>query len=206
MNYSFYSFITKDRNKFRNIIHFNKCFIENFDLQLGIDGLFYFELSEWFYEIYHQVSFTNCTFRHNQIKLLFKASGPLNMKLENCTFEYNHFQVIEAINLNSIIVANTSFKEIKTDFFLIQISNTLLNLEDSVIFIKVKADRILYVHNSTISYHGYIESSHNTLSSTNHLNYVIIQENTLINMTNNKYNTIKEIYRSLGKISGWKYS
>ena len=185
--------VTQDRNKCGNIIHFNKCFIENFDLQLGIDGLFYFELSEWFYEIYHQVSFTNCTFRHNQIKLLFKASGPLNMKLENCIFEYNHFQVIEAINLNSIIVANTSFKEIKTDFFLIQISNTLLNLEGSVIFNKVKADRILYVHNSTISYHGYIESSHNILSSNNHLDYVIIQENTLINMTNNKYNTIKEI-------------
>ena len=147
------------------------------------------------YEIYHQVSFTNYKFRHNQIKLLFKASGPLNMKLENSTFEYNHFQAIEAINLNSIIVANTSFKEIKTDF-LIQISNTLLNLEGLVIFNKVKADRILYVHNSTISYHGYIESSHNILSSTNHLDYVIIQENTLINMTSNKYNTInlKEMY------------
>ena len=114
------------------------------------------------------------------------------MKIEGSIFKYNQFQVIRMIDSshkNTMIISNTLFYAIKTNNSLIYTSNTLLYLEGPVKFIKLKAERIIYTKNSstTISYHNYIEFSENVVSFTDHTDYIIVQEHTLINMTNNKY-------------------
>ena len=57
-----------------------------------------------------------------------------------------------------------------------------------MVFSNIKADRILYIKHSRISCHGYIEFSKNVVSLTDHIEYITVQENTLINMTNNECN------------------
>ena len=92
-----------------------------------------------------------------------------------------------------MIIVNTSFYLITSNFNLICISNVLLKLKGPVIFSKLTADRILNTIHSTISCHKYIEFSGNVVTFTDKIDYIIVQENTLINMTNNEYGTINDI-------------
>jgi len=56
-----------------------------------------------------------------------------------------------------------------------------------VIFTNMQAERILHMEDSTLSCHNYIEFSENMLSV---YDYIIVHENTLINVTNNEYTAI----------------
>ena len=60
-------------------------------------------------------------------------------------------------------ITNISFYAITSNATLIYISNALLHLEGPVIFVKLKAHRILYIQYS-ISCHNYIEFSQNVVS------------------------------------------
>ena len=117
------------------------------------------------------------------------------MKLESCIFKYNHFQLIpktDSTNRNFMVITNTSFYAITANSSLI--STSLLHLEGPVVFSKVKADRILYIKR-TISCHGYIEFSENIATFNDHIDYITVQENTFINMTNNDYSNISMMNR-----------
>ena len=180
---------------FGNLIHFNQCIVEKFNPELP-QNLFYFESQTKESKYQMQISFTNCIFRYNKLYRLFSFHGTLSLKLTNCIFKYNQFEVIRMTDSpyshrNSIIIANTSFYAIKSKFSLIHISSTLLDLEGPVVFIKVEAERILHVQDSFIVCHHYIEFSWNMVSFADHTDYIIVQENTLINMTGNKYSMIQ---------------
>ena len=160
--------------------------------------MFYFDESIPFSDERHnQVTFTNCVFRNNTLYRLIAVYGNVNVKLENCIFKYNQFQsqvikMIDSSYHNYMVITNTSFYAITSNSSLIYMSSGLLHLEGPVIFAKLKAYRILYIKNS-ISCHNYIEFSQNVLSSADNAHYIVVQENTLINMTNNEYATIKII-------------
>ena len=183
----------------RNFIYFNHCTVEK--INTGIGDLFYFESSEIHrqvnHQFNHQVTFTNCAFRYIKVSRLFTVHGELHMRLENCIFKYSQFQVIRMIGLfyhhRSMVITNTSFYAIKSNNTLIYLSTVSLYLDGPVVFTKVKAKGILYNQQSTISYHNYIEFSENVISFTEHTDYIIVQENTLINMTNNDYSTIQNL-------------
>ena len=91
-----------------------------------------------------------------------------------------------------MIITNTSFYAITCQYIL-YIHRTSLHLEGPVTFIKVKANRILYNHSGTISYHNYIEFSNNTMTFPDHTTCIIVQENTTINMTNNEYSKLQKV-------------
>ena len=115
-------------------------------------------------------------------------TGTLNMELKNCVFEHSQFQVIRETDSsyqNFLLISNTSFFAITTNSSLIYISS-LLYLEGLIIFSKVKAERNLYIEHNTISCHGYIEFSENTATFNDYTNYITVQDNTVINMTNNE--------------------
>ena len=175
-------------NTFGSFIHFNQCIVEHFNSSKS--DWFYFDAP---YETHNQVTFTNCVFRNNTFHRLFAVKGNVNTRLESCIFNYNQFRVIEmtdSSDQNYMEIKNTSFYAITSDRSLIYISNALLHLEGPVMFVKLKAHRILCTDNH-ISCHNYIEFSHNVVSLADHANYIVVQENTLINMTNNEYTTMK---------------
>ena len=179
--------------EFGNLIHFNRCIVEKFNPTSEISKLFYFDGIRSIG--YHQVTFTNCVFRNNTLYRLFTVYGNVNVRLDSCIFKYNQFQLIKMVDSSShnyMEITNTSFYAITTNKSLIYISNTLLYLEDPVIFAELKAHRILYIKNS-ISCHNYIEFSQNVVSLADRVHYIVVQENTLINMTNNEYATIQMI-------------
>ena len=180
-----------------NLIYFNKCIVEKFRSEIP-DDVFYFELAERQQEKYYQVKFTDCRFRFNSLtrSILFNIRGQLNMKLQSCIFKYSQFQVIKVTN-STIIITNTSFYSI-TCYFLIQIINTSLYLEGPVLFTQIRPHQYSFINSaaiifvddkhSNISYHKYIEFSEIEMTNTvfhDHARYVIVKENTLINMTNN---------------------
>ena len=196
--------IIQTANTFRNFIHFNELIVEKFNFGL-MNDLFKFEAFKCLNEnyTYSLITFTNCVFKYNIIGRLFTVIGYFNMKLQSCMFKYNHFQVIRNIdssNQNSIVITNTTFYAIMTNSYLIHISGSLLHLEGPVVFAYVKADRILYVKH-TISCHGYIEFSENIATFNDHIDYITVQENTLINMTNNEYRNIYMINKQYYSIS-----
>ena len=187
--------VMQTANTFGNFIHFNQCYVEKFISDLTND-MFYFESSGYSDEVYYQVTFTNCIFRYSKMRRMFTVFGDLSIKLENCIFKYNQFRVIQMTYTSyqsSMMIKNTSFYAITSNSSLISLSNALLHLEGPVIFHKVNADRILYSKYGIVSCHGYIEFSGNSLSYSNHANYISVQENTLINMTNNEYSRINSI-------------
>ena len=182
--------VTYSGNIFGNSIHFNQCIVERCNIIKS--SLFYFDDS--FQEIHNQVTFTNCIFRNNTLYRLFTIFGNVNMRLESCIFKYNQFQVIkmiDSLNQNYVEIKNTSFYAIISNFSLIYMSNALLYLDGPVIFVKVEAHRILYIKHNYISCHYYIEFSQNIVFLADHAHYIAVQENTLINMTNNEYVTIQ---------------
>ena len=186
--------VIQTANTFGNFIHFNQCTIEEI---IGLH-LFYFTSSMWFYERHHQITFTNCVFKYNKFDTLLTVYGEVNIKLVGCVFRYNQLQfelirMIESSHQNSMVVVNTSFYAITSNYNLMHISNVLLHLKGPVIFSKLKADSIFNTKHSTISCHRYIEFSENIMTYTDRIDYIIVQENTLINMTNNEYSTINEI-------------
>ena len=190
--------VIQTTNTFGNFIYFNHCTVEK--INTGIGELFYFESYEMVnHQVNHQVTFTNCAFRYIKLSRLFTVHGELHMRLENCIFKYSQFQVIRMIGLfyhhRSMVITNTSFYAIKSNYNLIYMSRASLCLEGPVVFTKIKANGILYIQDSTsiISYHGYIKFSENVVSFTEHTDYIIVQENTLINMTNNDYSTIQNL-------------
>ena len=127
--------------------------------------------------------------------------GVLNVKLTNCVFQCNTFvsEVIQMTDLlsthiqNTITIMNTSFYIIKSNYSLIHISSASLYLEGPVIFNQVKAARILQSFDSNIIFHNYMEFSQNMVTLTDRTKYIIVQENTLINMTDNKYSKLEEL-------------
>ena len=188
--------VTQLANKFGNFIHFNQCIVEKFNSTSELSNLLYFDASIPSYEKYHQVTFTNCVFRNNKFHRVFTVYGNLNIRLDSCIFKYNQFKVIkmtDTSNQNYMAITNTSFYAITSNSSLIFISNALLHLEGPVVFIKMKADRILYIKHSAIRCHSYIEFSENLVSFNDHIHYIIVQQNTVINMTNNKYSRIYEM-------------
>ena len=191
-------YIIQTANTFGNFIHFNQLIVEKFNPGSS-KGLFSFATTEITYAGCSQVTFTNCIFRQNKIHRLFTVTGSFNIKLRSCVFEHNQFQVIheaESLHQNSMIITNTSFYAITTNSSLIYTSSSLLHLEGPVVFSKVKAERILYIKQGTISCHGYIEFSENNVTFNDYIytNYIIVQENTLINRTNNTYSKISVYY------------
>ena len=193
--------ITQTANTFGNFIHFDQLTAEKFKYELSGD-LFSFVSTTNSYEIHNQVTFTNCIFRNNKIGRLFTVTGTLNMELKDCVFEHSQFQVIRETDSsyqNFLLISNTSFFAITctTNSSLIYISSLLLYLEGPIIFSKVKAERILYIKYNSIRCHGYIEFSENTATFNDYTNYitVYVQDNTVINMTNNEYSNIFGINR-----------
>ena len=187
--------VIQTANTFGNFIHFNQCFVEKF-ISDSTNDMFYFESSGYSNELHYQVTFTNCIFLHSKMRRMFTAYRDLSIKLESCIFKYNQFQVIRMIDVShqsSMIITNTSFYATASNFSLLELSSALLHLEGPVIFRKVNADRILYSKYGTVSCHGYIEFSENSVFYTDHANYISVQENTLINMTNNEYSTINSV-------------
>ena len=177
---------------FGNYVHFHQCIVEKCN-STSSSSLFYFDESIPSYE-QHQVTFTKCIFRNNTFHRLFTVHGNVNLRLESCTFKHNRFQVIkmtDSSGQNYMAIKNTSFYAITTNTSLIY-TNTLLYLEGPVIFAKLKAYRILYIKNS-VSCHNYIEFSQNVVFLADHAHYIAVQENTLINMTSNKYTDLKMI-------------
>ena len=177
-------------NKFNDFIHFNQCTVENF--KLSKSDLFYFDSPGQYNTSSLQVTFSNCIFRYNELGRLFTVHGEIDMKLERCNFMYSNFQVIRMTKSsyqNSMIITNTSFYSITSDYDMMHISQELY-LDGAVMFINLKVNRILYIKNSIITCHGYIEFSQNSVSLIDHTHYIAVQENTLINMTNNIYYTI----------------
>ena len=182
-------------NKFGNFIHFSQCIVEKFNSTSELTDLFYFDTSLPLYGSYHQVTFTNCVFRYNKFHRVFTVYGNVNIRLESCIFKYNQFQVIkmtDSLYKNYMAITNTSFYAITSNSTLIYISSALLHLEGPVIFVKLKAHRILYIQYS-ISCHNYIKFSQNVVSLADRAHHIVVQENTLINMTNNEYSTIEMI-------------
>ena len=190
--------VLQTASAFINSIHFNQCVVKNFRYTGLHDNLFYFDSPQVSYERHHQVIhiiFTNCVFKYNTLGLLFKTHGGITLKLAGCTFKHMqlHSEMIRMIYpsyQSSMIIMNTSFYAITSNSSLISIDAASLHLEGPVMFVKLKANRILYsnhVRVGTISCHNYIEFSQNMVSFTDHTDYIIVQENTLINMTNNRY-------------------
>ena len=181
--------------EFGIFIHFNRCTVEKFNPTPEISNLFYFDGIRSIG--YHQVTFTNCVFRNNTLNRLFTVHGSVNVRLDSCIFKYNQFQsqaikMIDSSYHNYMAITNTSFYAITSNSSLIYMSSGLLHLEGPVIFAKLKAHRILYVKNY-ICCHNYIEFSQNVVSLADRAHYIVVQESTLINMTNNEYATIKMI-------------
>ena len=178
-----------------NLKYFSKCIVEKFRSEIS-DDVFYFELAEHQQEKDCQVKFTDCQFRFNSLtrSILFNIRGQLNMKLQSCIFKCSQFQVIKVTN-STTIITNTSI----TCYILIQIFNTSLYLEGPVLFTQIKLHQnsyissgaiiLVYDKHSNISYHKYIEFSEiemtNNIVFHDRARYVIVKENTLINMTNN---------------------
>ena len=186
--------IIQTANVFGNFIHFNQLIVEKFNSGSSHD-LFKFESLRYFSKDYSLVAFTNCEFRYNKLGRLFTIYGYFDIKIESCVFKYNHFQVIkktDSSNQNSVVIKNTSFYGITTNSLLIHIYSSLLHLEGPVMFSKVKANRILYIRHNVV-YHGYIEFSENNATLNDHTEYITVQENTLINMTNNEYSEITRL-------------
>ena len=183
--------VIQTANTFGNFIHFNQCIIEEI---IGSRHLFYITSSEgWFNKGHHQITFTNCVFRYNKFDRLLTVYGKVNIKLAGCIFKYNQLE-LELIKMieSSMIIVNTSFYVITSNSDLIHISNVFLHLNGPVIFSNLTAKRIINTKHSTISCHKYIEFSENHVSFTDYIDYIIVEENTLINMTNNKYNTMND--------------
>ena len=176
-------------SSFSDFIHFNYCTVEKFESDLR--GLFYFGSPEQFNKSSFQVTFSNCMFRYNKIGRLFTVRGEIGMKLKRCNFMYSNFQVIRMTDQsyqNPMVITNTSFHSITSDTYLIYVSHELY-LGGPVMFTNLKFERILYIKNF-ITCHGYIEFSQNNVSLVDHTHYIVVQENTLINMTNNEYNAL----------------
>jgi len=107
----------------------------------------------------------------------------------------------EFSNKKSIItITNTSFSSITVTAaheFLIQLYDASLHLEGPVIFTQITTEHtfftfvaIIFVHgrDGIISYHNYIEFSKNEMTAMafqDHAKYIVVKENTLINMTDN---------------------
>ena len=128
--------VTQLTNIFRNSIHFNWCIIEKFN---STSDLFYYDATIPSYEMFNQVTFTNCVFKNNTFHRLFTMYGYVNMKLESCILKYSQFndlviKMTHSSNQNYISIKNTSFYAITSNSSLIYISNAFLHLEGPVIF------------------------------------------------------------------------
>ena len=193
--------VSQTSNEFGNFIHFHHCIVEKFN-NIGMLKLFHFVSMHHHYlhKRNHQITFTNCIFRYNRLSALFIVyASKVNMKLAGCIFKYNQLQFeLIIINLlsekNSMIIVNTSFYAITSKSSLLDISDALIHLEGPVKFNKLRADRIFNTFSASviITYHNYIEFSQNVVSFTDHTYYIIVQENTLINMTNNIYSALEQ--------------
>ena len=182
-------FLIQGDNTLGNFIHFNQCIVEN---TTGVH-LFYFMSS--IYKNHHQITFTYCVFRYNTYDTLFTVHGEVNIKLAGCIFRYNQLQsemikMTESLHQNLMTIINTSFYAITSNSDLIHISNVVLHLDGPVIFRNLKAVKIFDAKHSTIICYEYIEFSDNNLFLTDQINYINVQENTTINMTNNEYHAL----------------
>ena len=195
-------------NVFGNFIHFDYLVIELLNYyHSGQEGTFLIDtpvkVETTKYHNQTLIHFTNCKFQHNKLDILFYMQGMLDINLEDCTFIHSKFQIIyaELFDQNTIIIMNTSFSFIESYTWLIEITNGALQLEGPVIFTKIEQmigtpyAAIVYLHNaySVISFHDYIEFSEIIISTVvySHVSeYIIVQQNTLINMTNNNFGGI----------------
>ena len=193
-------YVVQTANTCGNFIHFNECIVENISSES--DELFFFEIyMNYLCGRKHQVTFTNSIFRYNKLGRLFNQHGEVYMKLVNCIFKYIQlqFELITMIGStyqsNSMTIINTSFYGITSNFSILHLPDVFLHLEGPVKFIKLKAERIFHskIYN-TITYHNYIEFSQNVVTFTDDTDYITVQQNTLINMTNNKYSTLKQVH------------
>ena len=194
-------------NTFGNVFHFSNLVIELLNNEYsGKESTFlidtYGKSEETKY--HNQIHFLNCKFQHNKLNVLLEMHGTLNITLEKCTFAHSQFQIIHAelLNENTITIINTSFSFIVNPTWLIEIVDATLRLEGPVVFTEIEQmmgtpyAAIIYLHNANsnyISFHNYIEFSAITISTIvySHLSkFVIVQQNTLINMTNNNYGGI----------------
>ena len=198
--------VTQTNNEFGNFIHFHQCIVEKFnninDIIINYDHLFQFVSMHYYLcKGHHQITFTNCIFQYNRLSaLIIVHASKVNMKLAGCIFKYNQLQftLISIRKLfhqkNSMIIVNTSFYAITSNSTLLDISDAFIHLEGPVKFNKLRAHRIFYLRTfNIITCHDYIEFSQNVVSFTDYIYYIIVQENTLINMTNNTYRTTKQV-------------
>ena len=196
--------IAQSENEFGNFIHFNQCTIENYNSK-HISFCVVSSIAHSYYEMYHQVTFTKCLLQYNKFLRFLLASGIMNIKLEECIFKYNQFQVIKWIEtslLSSFTISNTLFYTITCNNDLIHAVNVYIYLEGPVIFRKLKVSRIFALgEHGTINCQEYIEVSDNHVSYNDHIYYIIVQENTLINMSNNKYNARDERTYSISEFT-----
>ena len=192
--------VVQTANTCGNFIHFNECIVENISSES--DELFFFEIyMHYLCGRKHQVTFTNSIFRYNKLGRLFNQHGEVYMKLVNCIFKYIQiqFHLITMIGSmyqsNSMTIINTSFYGITSKFSILHLPNAFLHLEGPVKFIKLKAQIIFHsIIYNTITCHNYIEFSQNVVTFTDDIDYITVQQNTLINMTNNKYSTLKQVH------------
>ncbi|XP_065896231.1 uncharacterized protein [Dysidea avara] len=139
-----------------------------------------------------------------------------DVEIKNCIFKngrYEHLIHLYAncyglnfTKISKISISNTTFSSMNSLNSLIDISNTLLLLEGPVVFTQIN----IVLHNAIISlcqedgnviFHNYIEFSESNFDegafiafemcqffqSRNQDRYIVLQENTLVNITNNNY-------------------
>ena len=204
--------IEQSENEFGNFIHFNQCTIENYNskhnsfcVASSFSPISMVIRIASYYKMF--ITFTNCLLQYNKFHRFLRVSGTMDIKLEGCIFKYNQFQVIKWTDtsrsfLSTITISNTLFYEITCNVDLVSASNIYIYLKGPVIFSLLKVNKIfaLNIH-STINCQKYIEFSNNLVSFNDRIPYITVQQNTLINMSNNTYNALDEITDSISKFT-----
>lgn len=163
---------------------------------------------------HHKINFSKCVFYRIVLNeyTLIKIDGDLiDIRKHSCIFKYNIFQAIQTNDYTQsayhgksqeriITLINAAFLEISCNQYLIHLTKSTLFLAGAVKFTAVKqsdvfpSSIIYYVSDmvSGIIFTDYIEFSDNLITTisfnTNHAfvnTFVIIQEHTVLNMSNN---------------------
>jgi len=86
-----------------------------------------------------------------------------------------------------LVIKNTSFSAIQTDNAVITTEGTVLLLIGPIIFTRIVSDAILIPLHSQTQLEGDIQFSYNQMIYSVQANYIIIEENTKLNITANNF-------------------
>jgi len=238
-------------SKLKSSIHFTQCII--FRAQITNQNLFYLQ---HLYLVsctatHHLIRFTNCKFYRNYIQvdgaLINTESKLIDVEIKDCIFENGAHKVIRSyakytytsiydsfgsydkcLDTAKVIISNTTFSSINCQQSLVEVADTLLQLNGPVVFTQitikksyyfgtiVPSNAIIFAHKSDILFKNYIEFSKSTLDEgayfafeSNPLGvkenwFIIFQENTLINISNNRYR-VQSLLHEMNKLYPFCY-